>query len=233
MSLRVSFIARVTSYEIFLLHEFRVICWIRVTSYCLLHDLRITFTSYVLLFIAQVMSYFYCTSCELLFCTSCELLFICELRFVINRTSYELLSYSELQYKDNPAGMRRLWDISIRSPLRETSQRHLRDISKKTSFLRRLWDISNTSQKIRLSCDIFEMSQMHLKKDVFCETFLRRLAYISKKTSFTRRLWDVSNTSQKRCLLCDALKMSQIHHIKDALCDVFKMSQIHIKKDVF
>ena len=88
--------------------------------------------------------------------------------------------------------MRRLWDISIRSPSRETSQRDLRDISKKMSFLRRLWDISNTSQKRPLSCDILETSQMHLKKDVFLDTFLRRLKYISKKTSFTWRLEYIS-----------------------------------------
>ena len=40
--------------------------------------------------------------------------------------------------KYNPAGMRCLWDVSNRSPLRETSQRPLRNISKETSFLRRL-----------------------------------------------------------------------------------------------
>ena len=112
--------------------------------------------------------------------------------------------------------MTRLWDISIRSPLRETSQRHLRDISKKTPFLRRLWDISNISQKRRLSYDIFETSQMYLKNDVFFEAFKIPLQYISKKVSFMWRLWDVWNTSQKRCLLCDVLKMSQIHFIKDA-----------------
>ena len=49
----------------------------QVTSYCLLHELRVTLiarvtsyflhTSYKLLFIPQVMSYFLCTSYELLF----------------------------------------------------------------------------------------------------------------------------------------------------------------------
>ena len=39
---------------------------------------------------------------------------------------------------DIPAGIRCLWEISIRSPLRETSQRPFRNISKEMTFLRRL-----------------------------------------------------------------------------------------------
>ena len=111
--------------------------------------------------------------------------------------------------------MRRLWDISIRSPLRETSQRHLRGISKKTSFLGRLWDISNTSRKRRLSCDSFETSQMHVKKDVFFETFLRRLEYISKirllreifETSRIHLKKDVFYVTSWRCLKFISKKM--------------------------
>ena len=38
----------------------------------------------------------------------------------------------------NPARIRCLWDVSIRSPLRETSQRPLGNISKETHFLLRL-----------------------------------------------------------------------------------------------
>ena len=38
----------------------------------------------------------------------------------------------------DPAGMACLWEISIIPPLRETSQRPLRNISKKMTFLRRL-----------------------------------------------------------------------------------------------
>ena len=67
MSLRVAFIARLTSYELFLLYKLWVIFCVRVTSYCLLHELQATFyirvTSYCLLhelqitFIARLTSY--------------------------------------------------------------------------------------------------------------------------------------------------------------------------------
>ena len=77
ISLQVAFISRVTSYELFSLHELRVTFCIRVTSYCLLHELRVTFitrvtsycffTSYELLFIPRVTSYFLHTSYELIF----------------------------------------------------------------------------------------------------------------------------------------------------------------------
>ena len=63
------------------------------------------------------------------------------------------------------------WDISerssIRSPLRETSQRLFRK-----------------SQKRWLFCGVFKMSEIHLKKDVFFKTSLRHLKNISKVTSF-------------------------------------------------
>ena len=55
--------------------------------------------------------------------------------------------------------------LSIRSPLRETSQRPLRNISKE------------------LFCDDFKATQIHLKKDVLCVISLRRLQHISKKMS--------------------------------------------------
>ena len=92
IALRVELIARVKSYELFLLHELLVTFSIRVTSYFLLHELRVTFyirvTSYCLLpelrviIIARVTSY--CLFHKLrvtVYCTSCELLFACELRF--------------------------------------------------------------------------------------------------------------------------------------------------------
>ena len=69
ISLQAAFIARVTSYDLFLLHELRVTFCIRVTSYCLLHELRVTFiarvTSYCLLHELRVTVY--CTSHELYF----------------------------------------------------------------------------------------------------------------------------------------------------------------------
>ena len=82
----------------------------------------------------------------------------------------------------------------------ETSLRHLKYISKKTSFLRHLWDVSNASQERCLFWDIFKTSRIHLQKDVFYVTSLRRLEYISKKMSFRWRLEDVSNSYQKRCI---------------------------------
>ena len=91
-----------------------------------------------------------------------------------------------------PSGMRCFWEISIRSLLRETSQRPLTNISKGMTFLWRLYDVSNTSQKRCIFCDIFIMFQKHLKKDVFCMTSLRRLEHISKKMSFPWRFWDDS-----------------------------------------
>ena len=67
------------------------------------------------------------------------------------------------------------WDVFEMSQLDLHWERHLKDLSE-------------TSQKRRLFCDVFKTSQIHLKKDVFLETFLRRLKYISEKMSFLRRL---------------------------------------------
>ena len=74
------------------------------------------------------------------------------------------------------------WDVSERSQSDLHWERYLRDLSE-------------TSQKICLFCDVFKTSQKHLKKDFLCVTSLRRLAHISKKKYFPWRLWDVSKTS--------------------------------------
>ena len=96
----------------------------------------------------------------------------------------------------NPAGMRCLWEISIKPPLRETSQRPLRNISKKMTFLWQLYDdvsnkfkktclvwrpqdVSSISQKRCLLCDASETSQKHLSQ-VF--VILCRVITISDKT---------------------------------------------------
>ena len=71
--LRVAFIARVASYDLFLWHELRVTFCIRVTSYCFLHKLRVT-----------------------VYCTSYELLFAYELRVTVYYTSHELYFNYEL-----------------------------------------------------------------------------------------------------------------------------------------
>ena len=76
-----------------------------------------------------------------------------------------------------------LRDLNHISPLRETSQKPLRNISKKMTFLRRLQDLSNTSPKRCLFCDAFKTSRKHPKKDLFCVTSLRRLEHISKNMS--------------------------------------------------
>ena len=47
-----------------------------------------------------------------------------------------------------------------------------------------LKDLSETSQKRRLFCGVFNTSQIHLKKDIFFEKSLRCPKYISKKMSF-------------------------------------------------
>ena len=69
--LRVEFIARVASYELFLLHELRATFCIRVPSYCSLHELRVT--SYCLLQELRVTVY----------CTIYLLLFAYELRVTV------------------------------------------------------------------------------------------------------------------------------------------------------
>ena len=109
ISLRVACIVRATSYELFLLHELRVIFCMQVTSRCLLHELGVTFyirvTSYCLLhelrvtFIARITSY--CILHKLrvtVYCTSYELLFAYELRvnFYMRATTYFLtMSYDK------------------------------------------------------------------------------------------------------------------------------------------
>ena len=90
--------------------------------------------------------------------------------------------------------MRCVWEISIRSPLRETPKRLLRNISKEMTFWRHLQDVSNTSQK-----------------DVFFVMSLRRLKNTSKMMSFVWRLEDASSISQKRCIFCDVSETSPKH----------------------
>ena len=90
--------------------------------------------------------------------------------------------------------------------------RRLKDVTKKTSFLRCIWDVLKTSQKdIFLTCiwGVLKTSQKrHLVWDIF-EMPLRR----HKKTSFSRCMWDALKTSQKKPsflrYIWDALKTSQ------------------------
>ena len=89
--------------------------------------------------------------------------------------------YALNKINENPAGMRCLWEISIRSPLRETSQRLSQKYLKRDDFfvtsLKRLKYIS----KIFLFCDVLKTSWAYLKKDVYSLTSLRRLKNISRK----------------------------------------------------
>ena len=64
-----------------------------------------------------------------------------------------------------------VWDVS------EMSQSYLH-------WERHLKDLSETSQKRRLFCDVFKTSQIHLRKDVFLVISFRHLKYISKKMLF-------------------------------------------------
>ena len=71
---------------------------------------------------------------------------------------------------------------------------------------RHLRDLTETSLKKLLFCDVFKTSQKHLKKDVFCVTSLTRLEHISIKMSIPWRLWDVSKISLAS--ICDFSKSS-------------------------
>ena len=74
------------------------------------------------------------------------------------------------------------------SPLRETSQRPLRNISKETSFC----DIFKTTQIYVKKMSFFwhlEDSQIHLKRDAFLRRLSRRLKYISKKIYLFRDIF--------------------------------------------
>ena len=74
----------------------------------------------------------------------------------------------------------------------ETSLRRLKYISKKMSFLWRLQNVSNTSQKRCFSGNVLTLSQAHLKKDVYSVTSLICLKNISWKY-----LWLFKNITQK------------------------------------
>ena len=87
------------------------------------------------------------------------------------------------------------WDVSERSQSDLHWERYLRDLSE-------------TSQKRCLFCDVFKTSQKHLKKDVFCVTSL-----------------SVSSISQKRCLFRDVSETSQKH-----LSQVFLVFQKYVTK---
>ena len=91
--------------------------------------------------------------------------------------------------------MRCLWEISIRFPLREISQRPLRNISKKVSFLWRLWDVSKTSQKRCLLRDVFKTSLKHLS-----QVFLVFQKYVKKMILWCdfRRLITMSDKKDVR-----------------------------------
>ena len=66
-------------------------------------------------------------------------------------------------YINIPGGMRYLWEIPIRSPLRETSQRPLRNISKRC-LLCNIFKISGISQKRCLFRDVSVTSHKHLSQ---------------------------------------------------------------------
>ena len=85
------------------------------------------------------------------------------------------------------------WDVSEMSQSNLHWERHLKNLSQ-------------TSQKRRIFCDVFKTSQIHLKKDVFFVTSLRRLKYISKKMFILWLLWYVSKIYLES--ICDYLKIS-------------------------
>ena len=104
--------------------------------------------------------------------------------------------------------MRCFWEISIRSPLRKTSQRthriiskrwlfvmslrRLTYISKKTSFLVPLWDVSKTS--LASFCDFSKKKKKNTQK-LFHVISVGLLQYLIKYVRFVR------NTSEMKLLL--------------------------------
>ena len=88
----------------------------------------------------------------------------------------------------------------------ETSLRRLKYISKMMSFLRNLYDISNTSQKRCLCWDLFKTSQIHLKKMFFCDLFKGFQTYLKKN------IYSVTFLIRLKIYLksiCDYLKTSR------------------------
>ena len=106
ISWRVAFIARVTSYNLLLLHKLRVTFYIRITSCCLFHELRITIiervTSYCLLHKLRVTVY----------CTSYELLIVPRVKNFILTMSYRKYRHDEAVY-DNNYSLRSFFDKEL------------------------------------------------------------------------------------------------------------------------
>ena len=105
---------------------------------------------------------------------------------------------------------------------------------------RHLKDLSETSQRRYLFCDVFKTSQIHLKNDIFFVTSLTRLKCISKKMFFSVRclehsqkrylFWDFSDASQK--YLLKVFATVQIYPTKMVLCDIHRIFEISDKVDV-
>ena len=94
-------------------------------------------------------------------------------------------------YFHHPAGMRFLWEISIRSSFRGTSHRPLRNISKEMTFLWRLWDVETSQKHLP---QVFGTFQTYLtKKMVLCD--FRMVITISNKIDVgplkTLKKWNV------------------------------------------
>ena len=90
------------------------------------------------------------------------------------------------------------WDVSERSQSDPHWERHI-------------GDLSETSLKRWLFCDVFKTSQIHLKK-----------------MPLLWRLQEVSKTSQKRCILRDIFKTSRAYFKKD----VFSVTSLRHPKNI-
>ena len=92
------------------------------------------------------------------------------------------------------ADMRYLWEISVRSPLRDIP---LRNISKEMNFfVTSLWRLTNMSKRMYF-CDVFKTSRAYLKRDVYSATSLRRLRFISCKYLWFFQIYPL------KIILCD------------------------------
>ena len=88
--------------------------------------------------------------------------------------------------------LREVLETSHKICLFATSLRSLKYFSVKMPFIWRPWDVSKTSLKRCLLCDVFKTSLAYPKKYVFPVTSPRRLKAISWKYS-----WFLKNTPQK------------------------------------
>ena len=122
--------------------------------------------------------------------------------------------------------MRCLWEISIRSPLREIFQRPLRNISKDVFFVMSLRRLKYISKNISFSWRLWDVSKSSLKRRRLCDAFKTSRTYLSKRCLFR----EVSETSQKH--LSQVFLVFQKYVTKMISCNFRRLITISDKIDV-